>query len=153
MTLLSKTEESYLERIHELSKEKNYANVVDIAAAMNVKPSSVTYMLQKLDELGVVKYKRYRGVTLTQKGEALARSLNKRHKTLRNFLEILGVDKAIAEQDACEMEHSIHRETIDKLTKFLKFIEEAPKSPKWLEHFKHYEKTGKHPCPETSKVE
>ena len=150
---LSKTEESYLEKIYELVKEMGYANVVDIAEAVHVKPPSVTNMLQKLDEHGLVAYKRYRGVTITQKGEALATTLKQRHETLRSFFETLGVDHDIAEEDACEMEHTIHPETIEKLTKFLKFIQEAPKNQKWLDHFKHYDKTGKHKCLETKQGE
>lgn len=149
MNEISKTEETYLERIYDLIKEKGYANVVDIATVLNVKPPSVTSMLQKLDERNLVNYERYRGVTLTKKGEALGRSLENRHQTIRQFLEVLGVDKAIAEMDACEIEHTVHPETMEKLTKFLKFVQESPKSPKWLRHFRHYEKTGKHQCRET----
>ncbi|MCP8311295.1 MAG: metal-dependent transcriptional regulator [Candidatus Methylarchaceae archaeon HK01B] len=149
MEELSKTEETYLERIYDLTKEKGYANVVDIAMALNVKPPSVTEMLQKLEKHNLVNYERYRGVTLTKKGEVLAKSLEQFHGTLRRFFEILGVDKTIADEDACEIEHSIHHETIEKLTKFLKFIQESPKHPKWLEHFRYYEKTGRYRCRET----
>ena len=139
---LSKTEESYLERIYELIDEKGFANVVDIAVAMKVKPPSVTNMLQKLDEHGLVAYKRYRGVTLTKKGEALATTLKYSHDTLRSFFEVLGVNKTIAEEDACEIEHIVHCETIEKLKKFLKFIEETTKSTNWFKNFKYFEKNG-----------
>ncbi|MCP8323207.1 MAG: metal-dependent transcriptional regulator [Candidatus Methylarchaceae archaeon HK02M2] len=145
----SKAEETYLERIYELTKDKGYTNVVDIATVLKVKPPSVTEMLQKLQKHKLVNYKRYRGVTLTQKGKVYAKKLEQRHETIRKFLEILGVDETIADVDACEIEHIIHHETIEKLIKFLKFIQESPRSPKWLEHFRYYEKTSKHRCQET----
>ena len=69
----------------------------------------------------------------------------KRHKILTDFLVILGVDREVAEHDACEMEHTLHPETVDRLTRFVEFVKGAPKSPRWLEHFRHFYKTGKHP--------
>jgi DtxR family Mn-dependent transcriptional regulator len=126
-------------------KTHGFAAVTDIADQINVKPPSVTSMLQKLDSLGFVKYTRYRSVTLTQKGKALAGFLEKRHKSLKAFLKLIGVDEEIAEKDSCAIEHIVHPLTMEKLTKFVEFVENAPKTPQWLTHFKQYEKAGKYP--------
>ena len=58
---LGKSAEDYLEAIYGLVKERGFATVVDIAASLDVKPPSVTHMLQKLSRLSLVKYQRYRG--------------------------------------------------------------------------------------------
>ncbi|UCE95994.1 MAG: metal-dependent transcriptional regulator [Candidatus Bathyarchaeota archaeon] len=142
---LSETEQSYVETIHALIEKRGFAAVIDIADGLSIKSPSVTNMLQKLDLKGFVKYTRYRNVTLTKKGVMLAKLLKKRHRSLKTFLEMLGVNEDTAEKDACNIEHIAHATTIKKLAKFVDFVQKAPQSPKWLEHFKHFERTGKHP--------
>jgi len=142
---LSESEEGYVETVYSLIEEHGYARVSDIAAALNVKPPSVTNMLQKLDEQKFVNYTRYRGVVLTPKGKMLAETLEKRHQALKKFLIMIGVNEENADRDACEIEHIINRETAEKLVKFVEFVQSAPQSPLFLEHFKHYDRTGKRP--------
>jgi len=140
---LSESEEGYIETIFNLIREHGYARVADIAAALNVKPPSVTSMLQKLDEQKFVTYTRYRGVVLTRKGKLLAETLKKRHQALKKFLIMIGVTEENADKDACEIEHIINRETAEKLAKFVEFVQSAPQTPPFLEHFKQYNRTGK----------
>jgi Mn-dependent DtxR family transcriptional regulator len=120
---LSESEQSYVETIHSLIQKHGYARVADIAASLNVKPPSVTNMLQKLDKQRFVTYRRYRGVVLTSKGKMLARTMEKRHQALRSFLIMIGVSEENAEKDACEIEHKVNRETIEKLGEFMKFLQ------------------------------
>src|SRR5271167_109243 len=75
----SQSAEDYLERIHELILEKGYARVVDIASTLKVRQASVTSMVQKLGELGYLKYEKYRGLILTDKGRVVARKIHHRH--------------------------------------------------------------------------
>ncbi|REJ35080.1 MAG: transcriptional regulator MntR, partial [Bacillota bacterium] len=82
--------EDYLETIYELIQEKGYARVSDIAAALDLQPSSVTRMVQKLDEQNYVVYERYRGLVLTAKGEQIGRQMRRRHRTLEQFLRLAG---------------------------------------------------------------
>jgi DtxR family Mn-dependent transcriptional regulator len=142
---LSETEEGYVETIYTLIQQHGYARVADIAEALNVTPPSVTNMLQKLDEQKFVKYTRYRGVVLTLKGKSVAKTLERRHQALKKFLIMIGVSEKTAEKDACELEHKINRETVEKLAKFVEFVQLAPQTPPFLEHFKHYYTTGKRP--------
>jgi len=142
---LSESMEDYLEIIYRLEKKKGFARTSDISSFFGHKPSSVTGMLQKLDEQGLVNYEKYRGVTLTAKGKQLAKDVSRRHETLVSFLKVLGIDKEIAEEDACRIEHAVHKETIERLRKFVSFVQKAPKDPKWLRHFEYFIKTGKHP--------
>src|SRR3954470_24312002 len=87
----SQSAEDYVERIHELIQEKGYARVVDIASSLEVKQASVTSMVQKLDELGFVKYEKYRGLILTDKGRDVARLIQGRHETLSRFFSLFGL--------------------------------------------------------------
>jgi len=142
---LSTSEESYIETIDNLIREQGYARVTEIAVTLNVKPPSVTNMLQKLDEQKYVTYKRYRGVILTIKGRSLAKTLERRHNALKRFFVMLGVSDENAEKDACEIEHGIDSETATKLAKFVEFVQSAPRTPPFLEHFKQYLETGERP--------
>ena len=117
---LTQALEMYVKTIHELEEEFGAAAPSDIAEKLAVKAPSVTSALQKLDSLGMAEYQRYQHVNLTEKGRKIAEMLDKRNRTIRDFLLLIGVDEEIASSDACEIEHIVHKETIDKLAQFLR---------------------------------
>jgi Mn-dependent DtxR family transcriptional regulator len=111
--------EDYLERILELINSKGYARIVDIASALNISQASVTNMVQRLDAEGLLKYEKYRGLTLTPAGARLARKIAQRHRLLTDFLELLGLDEQVIHHDVEGMEHHISTPTlraIERLT-------------------------------------
>jgi Mn-dependent DtxR family transcriptional regulator len=118
-TELTEALEMYVKTIHELESEFGAAAPSDIAERLQVKAPSVTSALQKLDSLGMAKYHRYQHVNLTEKGKSVAEMLDWRHRTLLDFLLLIGVDEETALSDACEIEHVVHRQTIEKLARFL----------------------------------
>lgn len=119
--------EDYLERIYELMKEKGYARVSDIASSLEVQPPSVTRMIQKLDEEEFVLYEKYRGISLTQKGEDLGRLIKARHRALEAFLRILGVeDEATIHRDVEGIEHHVSASTMACISKLVSFFETHP---------------------------
>jgi Mn-dependent DtxR family transcriptional regulator len=122
----SQTAEDYLERIHELIQEKGYARVVDIASSLDVKQASVTSMVQKLDELGYLKYEKYRGLVLTDKGRAVATRIQKRHETLSRFFSLFGLSAATQQQDIEGIEHHLSPATVDVLADLAHFFEANP---------------------------
>lgn len=140
----SERTEDYLEALAFIIDEKGFAKVKDIAEYLSVSPSSVTEMFQKLKQKKYIHYEKYRGVTLTKKGNGIAVKTKKRHETLREFLCILGVPEQIANEDACRIEHVVNTETMKRLTTFVEFVEDFEESPRWLKHFKHYYTTGQH---------
>ena len=85
--------EDHIEQIYLLINNKGYARVSDIAEALSVLPSSVTKMVQKLDKDGYLVYEKYRGLSLTSKGEKLGKRLVQRHELLEQFLRLIGVDE------------------------------------------------------------
>ncbi|ADB57227.1 metal-dependent transcriptional regulator [Archaeoglobus profundus] len=145
--MLGKRAEDYLEAIYELCREKGFTRVKDIAERLNVKPATVSEMLEKLSKGGYIIYRKRLFVALTEKGRKVARDVRERREILVKFLTALGIPKDIAEKDACTIEHVLHSETVKQLKNFVKFIEECPAiSPKWLEHFREFCRTGIHPC-------
>jgi Mn-dependent DtxR family transcriptional regulator len=117
--LRKKTIEDYIELIYGLQKEKKRVHTNDIASAFDINPASVSEIFQKLSEEGYIDYEKYNGAILTKKGEKLAIKTLDRHNQLKEFLMILGVDDKTAEIDACEMEHILHKSTMEAIIKFV----------------------------------
>ena len=110
-----------------------------------MQPSSVHSALSNLSKKGLVIHERYGFVDLTPEGEKAAKDVIKRHEILLNFLTtVLGVDRSVANKDACLMEHSLSSETVRKLMRFVEFVQKCPEQerPEWLHSFKHYYQTG-----------
>lgn len=124
--------EDYLEVIYALLHLKGYARSVDISKYLAVRSSSVTGMLKKLHRMNLVVYEKYRGITLTEKGERLARSVKQRHLVIARFLRILGVRENVANLDAEGIEHHVHPITIERITRFVDF---ASTNQDWFEAF------------------
>jgi Mn-dependent DtxR family transcriptional regulator len=122
----SQSAEDYLERIHELIQDKGYARVVDIASSLKVKQASVTSMVQKLDELGFLKYEKYRGLVLTDKGREVAKQIQNRHATLSRFFSLIGLSAETQQEDIEGIEHHLSPATVDVLADLAKFFEENP---------------------------
>ncbi len=119
--------EDYLERMYRLIRDKGFARAVDIAKALDIQPSSVTHMLQKLDEKGYVRYEKYRGVTLTETGRQIGRDMVQRHRDLSKFLRLLGVDdERIIFKDVEGIEHHLSPESMRRIRKLVSYAEENP---------------------------
>jgi len=116
---LTMKEEDYLEAILNVSLTKGYAKSRDVAELLNVCPSSVGEMFAKLDKKGLVVYRKYEGVTLTEPGKIIAEQVKFRHDVLVEFLEMIGVPCDIANKDACFMEHELSTVTIQKIREFV----------------------------------
>ena len=129
--------EDYLEVVYGLIQRKGYARAADIAELLEFKPPSVTSMLQRLDRMQLIKYERYRGLALTEKGERMARFTQQKHLTLIKFLRILGVEEKTVKLDAEGIEHHVHRTTINRIERFVNFVDEHPS---WLRIFEDTEK-------------
>ena len=114
--------EDYLEVIYELITRKGYATTVDISDYLNVSSPSVTKMLQRLNESGHLNYEKYRGISLTESGVAVAKNIHDRHGVLAEFFKMIGVDEDTANRDAEGIEHHLHPETLKKLEEFIRLV-------------------------------
>lgn len=118
--------EDYLERIHELIEAKGYARPIEIATALGIRQSSVTKMMRRLHEQGYAIYEKHRGLTLTSAGEKVALRIRRRHKTVSEFLRLLGVDEESLQQDTEGIEHHISSQTINRLEDLVEYLTENP---------------------------
>ena len=119
--------EDYLEVIYHLIHDKGYASTVDIAESLQVKPPTVSSMLQRLAAKDYLVHEPYRGMRLTEKGEKIARSVIARHNTVSEFLSMLGVNETVAYQDTEGIEHHLQPETIRRIEGLVDFLRKDPK--------------------------
>lgn len=118
--------EDYLENIYQLIETKGYARVSDIAEALEVHPSSVTKMVQKLDENKYLIYEKYRGLVLTAKGKKIGKRLVDRHHLLEDFLRLIGVREELIYQDVEGIEHHLSWESITCIENLVEVLKENP---------------------------
>ncbi len=114
--------EDYLERIYKLIDEKGYARVSDIAEGLEVHPSSVTKMIQKLDKDEYLIYEKYRGLVLTNKGKKVGKRLVDRHQLLEEFLGLIGVQQEFIYNDVEGIEHHLSWEPITRIETLVEYF-------------------------------
>ena len=123
----SQSAEDYLERIHELIESKGTAHVADIAQSLNVGQPSVTSMVQKLADDGYLRYEKYRSLTLTDAGRAVAERIRDRHTVLASFFTLFDLDDETQARDIEGIEHHLSSDTLNTLADLTAFFEEHPK--------------------------
>ncbi len=114
--------EDYLETILHLIDTKGYARVIDIAAGLGISQASVTNMVQRMDADGLLKYEKYRGLTLTAEGRRLGENITHRHAVLTDFLRLLGLPEDIVYRDVEGMEHHVSPTTVAALVKLNDYL-------------------------------
>jgi len=118
--------EDYLERIYKLIDEKGYARVSDIAEGLEVHPSSVTKMIQKLDKDQYLVYEKYRGLILTPKGKKMGKRLMERHQLLEDFLTTIGVQEENIYKDVEGIEHHLSWDSITCIETLIEYFRREP---------------------------
>lgn len=119
--------EDYIEQIYILIEEKGYARVSDIAENLSVHPSSVTKMVQKLDQEKYLIYEKYRGLVLTPNGKKIGKRLVYRHELLEQMLRLIGVEEENIYRDVEGIEHHLSWNSIDRIYDLVEYFEEQPK--------------------------
>ena len=118
--------ESYLEHIAELQDEFGAVRTSDLAKRMGCKLPSVTSALQRLAEKGLINYKSYRPVTLTEAGKQTILRLNRYHGILADFLQnMLAFPEKFSQEEACRLEHRVSFKTLERMELLLKFFRDG----------------------------
>lgn len=112
--------EDYVELIGDLITHQGEARAADIASRMGVSQATVSKMIRRLNELGLVTSQPYRSLFLTSTGKEMAKTSRKRHDIVLNFLRALGVNDTTARIDAEGMEHHVSDETLVIMQQFAK---------------------------------
>lgn len=108
---IQQSAEDYLETMLILQEKFGYIRSIDIANHLGVTKPSVSYAVKRLKESGYINMESNGPITLTPPGLEIARRTYDRHKALVTFLELLGVEDELAEEDACKIEHVISNDT------------------------------------------
>jgi DtxR family Mn-dependent transcriptional regulator len=111
----------YLKAVWELAVDSGgIASTKDVAARLSVSPASVSNMFARLQEMGLVRYERYRGATLTERGRKEALRLVRRHRLIEIFLlEHLGYDWQEVHDEAERLEHAVSDGFTERLAALL----------------------------------
>jgi Mn-dependent DtxR family transcriptional regulator len=104
--ILTESMEDYLEMFFRLVSRQGYIRPVDLSNAIHVKPSSVTRMIQKLDEAGFITYAKYRNIAMTEKGMTYGRFLVWRDEKLKELLR-LSQENVMVDEQVEGIEHYI----------------------------------------------
>ena len=116
---INESAENYLETILMLSKKKPVVRSVDIANELNFKKSSVSVAMKHLRENNHITVTEEGYIYLTESGQNIANMVFERHETISKCLVSLGVDKKIADEDACKIEHILSPESFEAIKKHL----------------------------------
>lgn len=111
--------EDYVEMISDLAAEFGEARITEIAARLGVAHPTATKAVARLKREGLAVSRPYRGVFLTEAGEALAESVRARHRTVVALLRAIGVPEEVAELDAEGIEHHVSRRTLEAFEAYL----------------------------------
>ncbi|WP_267642859.1 metal-dependent transcriptional regulator [Haloarchaeobius amylolyticus] len=110
--MLSDVMEDYLKAIYHLQEhEGTPVTTSQIAEYLGVTSPTVTSMIEKLDDRGLVDREKYKGVELTEEGETVALEVLRHHRLLEAYLtEHLDYDWSEVHEEADVLEHHISEE-------------------------------------------
>ena len=117
---LTKSVEDYLKAIYQLSPEGRPASTSEIAHLLALSPPSVTGMVKKLSEHGLLDHIPYRGVQLTGEGRRAALRMIRRHRLIEAYLvEFLGYSWDAVHEEAERLEHAVSDTMVDRMASAL----------------------------------
>ncbi len=124
----SQTEENYLKAIYNLMKiQPKGVSTKSIGDLLKIKPPTVSDMLKKLGGKKLIKYARYKGVTLTKEGEKIALKIIRKHRLWETFLvEHFKFKWDEVHNIAEQLEHIDAPKLVDRLDEYLGYPQFDP---------------------------
>lgn len=108
---IQESAENYLEAVLILQKRNGHVHSIDIAAELDFSKPSVSVAMKNLRENGYVEVEDNGNISLSVKGKEIAERMYERHTLLSDWLIALGVNKEVALEDACRVEHVLSAES------------------------------------------
>lgn len=131
--VIHESAEDYLESILVLRERRGQVRSIDVVNELGYSKPSVSIAMKKLRESGYISMDTDGSITLSESGLEIASRIYGRHKTITRFFVLLGVDPAVAAEDACKVEHDLSDETFSRLKEFVERTEqnasEIPRPP------------------------
>ena len=116
---IQESAENYLETVLMLKQKNGFVRSIDIAHELGFSKASVSVAMKSLREYGYVTVEEDGGITLTETGFEIANTMYERHELIADVLISLGVDKDIAYEDSCKIEHVISTQTFEKIKEYV----------------------------------
>ena len=117
---LTRSVEDYLKSVFHLTSQGGFATTSDIAEMLEVAPPSVSGMMKRLSETGLIEHVPYRGVQLTPQGRRAALQMIRRHRILESYLTSkLGYDWGDVHVEAERLEHAVSEKLIERMAEAL----------------------------------
>ena len=117
---LSGPVEDYLKAIYDLERVGEPASTNDIALRLAISPASVSGMVRRLADQGLITHEPYRGVRLTNEGRHAALRTLRRHRILECYLtEVLGFPWDRVHEEAERLEHAASEDLIERMASAL----------------------------------
>jgi DtxR family Mn-dependent transcriptional regulator len=124
---LSRSVEDYLKAIYGISEQGEAASTSAIAEALAVQPASVTGMVKRMAESGLLEHAPYRGVRLTDRGVREALKVLRRHRIIETYLcERLGYAWEDVHGEAERLEHAASDVLVERMDAALQFPSHDP---------------------------
>ena len=124
--VIHESAEDYLESILVLRERRGQVRSIDVVNELGYSKPSVSIAMKKLRESGYISMDTDGSITLNESGLEIASRIYGRHKTITRFFVLLGVDPAVAAEDACKVEHDLSDETFSRLKEFVERTEQNP---------------------------
>ena len=119
-SVINASAENYLETIYELSQMQSEVRSIDVAETLGYSKPSVSRAVSLLKQGGYLLMNEHGHLALTETGKAVAEKVFERHTVITGLLTALGVDEAVAAEDACKIEHVISEQTFLALKEHLR---------------------------------
>lgn len=123
---LTASMEDYIEMIYRLSQANGFTRISELSQALNIQPPSATKMVQRLAEMGYIKYEKYGFLMLEKKGRQVGAALLKRHAIIEKFMRLIGVADAEVLEETEKIEHMLSRGATDCVENLLTFMINNP---------------------------
>jgi len=124
---LSRSAEDYLKAIYQIAERTGEASTSEIAELLGLTPASVTGMVKRMAESGLVDHAPYHGARLTDQGRQAALAVVRRHRIIEAYLITkLGYDWSIVHEEAERLEHAVSDELIERMAFALGFPQYDP---------------------------
>ncbi len=116
---VSEAIENYLETILVLSAKKPELHAVDICDELGYSRPTLSVVLKRMREDGLILVDENNHITLTEKGREIAEKIYERHNVISKFFMDIGVSEETALHDACKIEHDLSDETFACIKNFI----------------------------------
>ena len=111
--------EDYLESILILQEQYGQVRSIDIVNRLGFSKPSVSIAMKKLRENGYISMAGDGTITLNESGLEIASRVYQHHQVITELFTLLGVDRELAAEDACRVEHDLSQETFQRIQEFV----------------------------------